>query len=279
MTPTAGWTGAIRPCAARSISAARPRGSRSPILFNVPYAIFGHFALWIWMLTAVSISLAGAVFGGRIAYQADGADGAASLRGLDRPAVFGGRLRARDRGLLPLRAERPVGLDARDRLPGRDRLLPEPPPPLGVVARRARLAGPPRGVAVRRPVRRSGCSSRSRRCAGCSSSACCRQRLPVVRRADDHQRPPEHRRPARAQVAARMHHRQDHLHLVSRYTALDYLPVELGGAARVWCSPAAAQLDRAGARRRWRSAGWSSRSRSRCTASPACRATCSSPRG
>jgi hypothetical protein len=38
-------------------------------LFNVPYAIFGHWALYIWMLTAVSVSLAGAVFGGRIAYR------------------------------------------------------------------------------------------------------------------------------------------------------------------------------------------------------------------
>ena len=44
-------------------------------LFNVPYAIFGHFALWIWMLTAVALSLAGAVFGGRIAYRLTEADG------------------------------------------------------------------------------------------------------------------------------------------------------------------------------------------------------------
>jgi hypothetical protein len=38
-------------------------------LFDVPYALFGHYALWLWMLTAVSISLAGALFGGRIAYR------------------------------------------------------------------------------------------------------------------------------------------------------------------------------------------------------------------
>jgi hypothetical protein len=38
-------------------------------LFNVPYAIFGHYALWIWMVTSVSVALAGAVFGGRIAYK------------------------------------------------------------------------------------------------------------------------------------------------------------------------------------------------------------------
>jgi hypothetical protein len=44
-------------------------------LFNVPYALFGHYALWIWMETAVAISLAGAVFGGRIAYKLTDADG------------------------------------------------------------------------------------------------------------------------------------------------------------------------------------------------------------
>jgi hypothetical protein len=43
-------------------------------LFNVPYAIFGHYALWIWMLTSVSMSLAGAVFGGRIAFRLTAAD-------------------------------------------------------------------------------------------------------------------------------------------------------------------------------------------------------------
>ena len=44
-------------------------------LFNVPYAVFGHYALWIWMETAVALSLAGAVFGGRIAYRLTEADG------------------------------------------------------------------------------------------------------------------------------------------------------------------------------------------------------------
>ncbi len=43
-------------------------------LFNVPYALFGHYALWLWMLTSVSLSLSGAVFGGRIAYKLTGAD-------------------------------------------------------------------------------------------------------------------------------------------------------------------------------------------------------------
>jgi hypothetical protein len=43
-------------------------------LFNVPYALFGHYALWIWMVTAVSVALGGAVFGGRIAYRLTAAD-------------------------------------------------------------------------------------------------------------------------------------------------------------------------------------------------------------
>src|SRR5436305_81138 len=43
-------------------------------LFNVPYAIFGHWALYLWMLTAVSVSLGGAVFGGRVAYRLTDAD-------------------------------------------------------------------------------------------------------------------------------------------------------------------------------------------------------------
>jgi hypothetical protein len=41
-------------------------------LFTVPYSLFGHFALKLWMFTAVSISLAAAIFGGRIAYRLTG---------------------------------------------------------------------------------------------------------------------------------------------------------------------------------------------------------------
>lgn len=43
-------------------------------LFNVPYASFGHYALWLWMLTAVSVALGGAVFAGRIAYRLTAAE-------------------------------------------------------------------------------------------------------------------------------------------------------------------------------------------------------------
>jgi hypothetical protein len=45
-----------------------------PFLFTVPYAIFGRYALWLWMVTSVTISLAGLVFAWRIAFKLVGAD-------------------------------------------------------------------------------------------------------------------------------------------------------------------------------------------------------------
>jgi hypothetical protein len=44
-----------------------------PFLFTVPYALIGHRALWLWMVTSVAISLSGPVFGARIAYRLTGA--------------------------------------------------------------------------------------------------------------------------------------------------------------------------------------------------------------
>jgi hypothetical protein len=38
-------------------------------LFDVPFSLFGSYALWLWMTTSVAISLAGGIFGGRIAYR------------------------------------------------------------------------------------------------------------------------------------------------------------------------------------------------------------------
>jgi hypothetical protein len=40
-----------------------------PLLFTVPYALFGHFSLWLWMVTAEAVSFAGSVFAARIAYR------------------------------------------------------------------------------------------------------------------------------------------------------------------------------------------------------------------
>ncbi len=41
-------------------------------LFTVPYAMAGHYAVWLWMLTAVAVSLSGVVFAARIAYRLTG---------------------------------------------------------------------------------------------------------------------------------------------------------------------------------------------------------------
>jgi hypothetical protein len=44
-----------------------------PFLFTVPYAFAGHRAMWLWMITSVSISLSGPLFAARIAYKLSGA--------------------------------------------------------------------------------------------------------------------------------------------------------------------------------------------------------------
>ena len=43
-----------------------------PFLFSVPYALFGHYQLWLWMFTATAVALAGPVFAGRIAFRLTG---------------------------------------------------------------------------------------------------------------------------------------------------------------------------------------------------------------
>ncbi len=45
-----------------------------PFLFTVPYAVFGRYALWLWMVTAVAISLAGPLFAWRVAFRLTNAD-------------------------------------------------------------------------------------------------------------------------------------------------------------------------------------------------------------
>jgi hypothetical protein len=52
---------------------AAPSWKPLPFLFTVPYGVFGHYQVWLWMITALAISLAGAVFAGRIAYRLTGA--------------------------------------------------------------------------------------------------------------------------------------------------------------------------------------------------------------
>ncbi|HEX8975663.1 MAG TPA: hypothetical protein VF781_04040 [Solirubrobacteraceae bacterium] len=48
---------------------AAPSWKPLSFLFTLPYALLGRAALWLWMVTAVAAALAGAVFGGRIAYR------------------------------------------------------------------------------------------------------------------------------------------------------------------------------------------------------------------
>src|SRR5436309_9142117 len=40
-----------------------------PYLFTVPFALAGHYQMWLWMFFSVTVALAGAVFAGRIAYR------------------------------------------------------------------------------------------------------------------------------------------------------------------------------------------------------------------
>ena len=52
---------------------AAPSWKPLPYVFTVPYAVFGHFQMWLWMVTACVVALSGAVFAGRIAYRLTGA--------------------------------------------------------------------------------------------------------------------------------------------------------------------------------------------------------------
>ena len=60
-----------------------------PFLFTVPYAVVGHYALWLWMITSVAISLAGPIFAWRIAFRLTDAPPAAPLRGVRGGCVRG----------------------------------------------------------------------------------------------------------------------------------------------------------------------------------------------
>ncbi len=45
-----------------------PSWKPMPLLFTAPFALFGHYQLWLWMTTAVAMSVAGCIFAGRIAF-------------------------------------------------------------------------------------------------------------------------------------------------------------------------------------------------------------------
>jgi hypothetical protein len=48
---------------------AAPSWKPLPYLFTVPFALAGHYEMWLWLITATAISLSGAIFAGRIAYR------------------------------------------------------------------------------------------------------------------------------------------------------------------------------------------------------------------
>ncbi|HEY2651316.1 MAG TPA: hypothetical protein VGI50_05300 [Solirubrobacteraceae bacterium] len=48
---------------------AAPSWKPLPYVFTVPYALAGHYELWLWMLTCIVVSLGGALAAGRIAYR------------------------------------------------------------------------------------------------------------------------------------------------------------------------------------------------------------------
>jgi hypothetical protein len=48
---------------------AAPSWKPLPYLFTVPYAVAGHYELWLWMITSVAVSLSGTIFAGRIAHR------------------------------------------------------------------------------------------------------------------------------------------------------------------------------------------------------------------
>ncbi len=52
---------------------AAPSWKPLPYLFTVPFALFGHYQVWLWMIASLTISLSGVVFAGRIAYRLVGA--------------------------------------------------------------------------------------------------------------------------------------------------------------------------------------------------------------
>jgi hypothetical protein len=48
---------------------AAPSWKPLPYLFTLPFGLFGHYQLWLWMITSLAVSLSGCVFAGRIAYR------------------------------------------------------------------------------------------------------------------------------------------------------------------------------------------------------------------
>ncbi len=48
---------------------AAPSWKPLPFLFTLPYALVGHYQLWLWMVTSVAVSISGLIFAARITYR------------------------------------------------------------------------------------------------------------------------------------------------------------------------------------------------------------------
>jgi hypothetical protein len=69
-----------------------PSWKPMPLLFTAPFALFGHYQVWLWMTTAVAMSLAGCIFAGRIAYRLVDQGGDAERWPAIAAAVFAGAM-------------------------------------------------------------------------------------------------------------------------------------------------------------------------------------------
>ena len=131
---------------------AAPSWKPLPYLFTVPFALFGHYQVWLWMIASLAVSLSGVCSPGGSPTGWSAPD-PSDVGGVRRRRVRRSR-RAGDHrrgpGLLALPAQRPVGPDDRRAVPRRDRLPPQRAAAVGVRARRAGVARTARGVAVPR---------------------------------------------------------------------------------------------------------------------------------
>jgi hypothetical protein len=62
---------------------AAPSWKPLPYIFTVPFALFGHYEMWLWMVSCLAITLGGSVAAGRIAYRLT----VAGVRGAPRAAA------------------------------------------------------------------------------------------------------------------------------------------------------------------------------------------------
>ena len=70
---------------------AAPSWKPLPFLFTVPFGLFGHYQVWLWMVWSLSVALSGSVFAARIAYRLTvGVGGGASVSLERRRAGFVG---------------------------------------------------------------------------------------------------------------------------------------------------------------------------------------------